>query len=409
MDDGNDNFIQERTMRIIVSGGWGYGNLGDDALLEATAELLNTELPDAQTLWTTYDTKFTQATGIALSGPVIPSVHRYLCGPEAFWDISTVGKTINSAQWPYLLRRCFEKFLKPHLQHIFFPVDNGEQSLQHSGLSRLFQKSDIFLMSGGGYFNQWDTMFMARLRELELAHAAGCHVVLFGQSIGPFTKEQKTELKKKFYPNDRIFVRDLISMDELAKLGMKVELIPDMALLLATPQKKHPREICLIPAELPLEQINILAEELAELRGINLTITLTRRIYPDIVTARRLYQQLKKKATYPVSLYLPETYQEMRKYIEGAEWVLSRGLHGMILGWRSGSNVFALTTSRKIDGFLKEIGCPQHQVSEMEWQGNLSYRLAHVLLQPTSYNSREHERISQKIRESFRRAMDFSC
>ena len=42
MDDGNDNFIQERTMRIIVSGGWGYGNLGDDALLEATAELLNT-------------------------------------------------------------------------------------------------------------------------------------------------------------------------------------------------------------------------------------------------------------------------------------------------------------------------------------------------------------------------------
>ena len=64
---------------------------------------------------------------------------------------------------------------------------------------------------------------------------------------------------------------------------------------------------------------------------------------------------------------LPRKYLELREAIEGSEWVVSRRMHAMIIGWRSGSRVLALTKSRKISGFLEMIGSSGCICPEDEW------------------------------------------
>ncbi len=66
-------------------------------------------------------------------------------------------------------------------------------------------------------------------------------------------------------------------------------------------------------------------------------------------------------------MVLPRKYLELREAIEGSEWVVSRRMHAMIIGWRSGSRVLALTKSRKISGFLEMIGSSGCICPEDEW------------------------------------------
>ena len=64
---------------------------------------------------------------------------------------------------------------------------------------------------------------------------------------------------------------------------------------------------------------------------------------------------------------MPHDYRQLVSAIRGSEWVLSRRMHGMVIGWRSGSRVFSFTTSRKIVGFLRQIGCPDDICAESDW------------------------------------------
>ena len=398
--------MQNNVKTIIVSGGWGYGNLGDDALLAATSTLLKSTFPDAKIIWTSYDIDFTKSSGIDLDGELVPSVHRLLRGEEAFRELSTAGKVFNIFQFPYYLRRTIEKYIYP-ISRLFLRKPNKEDNrLDQGRMQEYFAQSAIFLMSGGGYFNQWEGMFQARVRELKLAHEAGCKVVLFGQSIGSFTSAQKRELQATFRAGDRIFVRDPDSVAELKEMGFLAELIPDIAMMEFRQLTMRPRAVCLIPAELTPGQIKSLVKELSELDNIIVNVILTRLIYPDIVTAKRVYKQLRRHAKFPVYLHIPRNYKEMLSCIEGSEWILSRGLHGMILGWRSGSNVFALTTSRKVDGFLRAIGCPANQLAEAEWAGRLGQLLKECLRKPVPFDEEKRQDISCKIQEGFERAMD---
>lgn len=400
--------MQNSFKKVIISGGWGYGNLGDDALLAATSHLLKSIYPDAKLIWTSYDIDFTRSSGIDFDDELVPSVHRLLSGGEAFRELSTAGKVLNTFQLPYYLRRAIEKYIYPRRYWLVPSPKRQEMRLDQAHLRSLFAQSEIFLMSGGGYFNKWEGMFQARIREIKLAHEAGCKVVLFGQSIGPFTAKQKKELQLTLRVEDKIFVRDADSVAELKNLGFCVELIPDIAMLEFDKKIIRHREVCLIPAELTIDQIKTLAEEICKLQNVVVKITITRLIYPDIVTAKRLFELLRKSAKFSVSLHIPKNYDEMLSCIEGAEWILSRGLHGMILGWRSGSNVFALTTSRKVDGFLRQIGCPTHQLEETAWSGYLGQSLNGCLQKPVEFDKNMHLDISRRIQGGFKQAMDFS-
>lgn len=352
--------------RLVISGGWGYGNIGDDAILLATRDLVERHLPNARVTWLSYDPELTRGAGIEAE----TSVHRVMDGARAFGFMQTADKCVPAALWPKVPRRIYEKFVKGLAERLCATIDRRKHREAEARIEASFKTSDLFIMSGGGYFNKWDSMFAARIRELEMAHENGCKVILIGQSIGPFTEAQREILKRTLKPTDVICVRDPDSVEELKSLGFEAALAPDLAMGFPKTVETIKGKIVVVPAELNREQECVLADQLAAFvasRPAKILLTLTRLIYPDIATLKRLQKLLAKRGV-AAKLHIPKSYDEMLADIEGAELVVSRGLHAMILGWRSNSKVFALTKSRKVDGFLKMIGAENSQCAEREWE-----------------------------------------
>ena len=48
-------------MKIILSGGWGYGNLGDDAILYSSIKLLRDKFPDSTIVVLSYNIPETES------------------------------------------------------------------------------------------------------------------------------------------------------------------------------------------------------------------------------------------------------------------------------------------------------------------------------------------------------------
>lgn len=151
-------------MKAYLTGGWGYGNKGDNAIYEAMTRSLKKEFPGitfAVTSFSTDETKKQHQTS------AIPSIHYYLTkkAPLAIprwagvflWFITGIKSFLSPA-------------LRTHLD--------------------LISKSDIVIMGGGGYFNDaWIDMLLSRYVEIEMAHQAKTPIVIYGQTVGPFGKK----------------------------------------------------------------------------------------------------------------------------------------------------------------------------------------------------------------------------
>lgn len=359
-----DNF---RPPRIVVSGGWSYGNLGDDAILDATARLLWRHLPEAEVAWTAYDVDFARESAAVPFDGVRASLHRFLDHGWSFWMLQTIGRSPGYALWPRFVRWLHAKLVRRRQMRRSLARDRVQDC------SSLFKGADVYLMSGGGYFNQWPTKFDACLRELELAHENGCKVVIAGQSIGPFTEEQTSRLKAALRKDDVICVRDRESAADLEALGFAAETAPDLALAFPRRAKVEKGLIALgLGSHLDAGREAALADAIARIasvpgRAVRVRIVQTCRRWTDILSARSMERRLRSLSV-PCETFLPHNYLELQAAIEGSEWVLSRRMHALIIGWRSGSRVIAITRSRKIDGLLEAIGSPAAVCPEPEWE-----------------------------------------
>ena len=388
----------ESRPRVLVSGGWSYGNLGDDALLEATARLVRRNLPTADVTWAVYDTGLAQESGVALGGRVVPSIHRLIDRRRSFWMMQTVGRSTGHAAWPKLLRKAFVKVVHPLAVALSAATDRVADS------SDAFRGTDLFIMSGGGYFNLWATMFDARIRELELAHTNGCRVLLVGQSIGPFTEEQREILRRTLRPTDVICVRDPESVAELASLGFSASLAPDLALGFPQDAVVEKGLMTVVLGELDRRRERLVAEQLAEFHRrtggrFRLRLTQTCNIWSDVMALRHVAQILRSLGV-AAEVVMPRSYPELQKAIEGSEWVVSRRMHGMVLGWRSGSQVFAFTKSRKIVGFLEAIGSPDNICAEADWP-SLAERLERAVSETSGETKARRAELAQQVQSTF--------
>ena len=357
--------------RVVVSGGWSYGNLGDDAILEATARLLWRHLPEAEVVWTAYDESFARESGLVPSDSVMASIHRFADRGWSFWLFQTIGRSAGYALWSPLVRWAYRKlFRRAHARRAM----RRDRTRDPSGV---FAGARLFVMSGGGYFNAWPTRFDACIRELELAHESGCGVVIVGQSVGPFSDEQKARLKAALRPSDVLCVRDGESAAELASLGFEPRVAPDLALGFPKDVPTVKGLLTLVPGALSDEQAVLLAREIAAFlkgRAFRVRIVQTCTFWSDVLAARTLRRLLGERGV-AAEVALPRTYLELCAAVEGSEWVVSRRMHAMIIGWRSGSRVFALKLSRKLVGFLGMVGCPDDFCRDDSWV-ELSKRLS---------------------------------
>lgn len=385
----------EAPSKIVVSGGWSYGNLGDDAILDATARLLWRYLPEAEVVWLAYDEQFARDSALVPPAGVRASVHRFADHGWSFWMLQTMWRSVGYALWPSFAQWVYGKLLRRAQMRRSLGRDRAPDP------SGVFKGAKLYIMSGGGYFNQWPTKFDACIRELELAHENGCSVVLVGQSVGPFSEEQKARLKAALRPADILCVRDGESAAELAELGFSAKVAPDLALGFPKCRPVNGNLVTVVPGSLAEGADALLADQLASFmagRGLRLRIVQTCTVWPDVVSAKKLRRRLRERGI-EAEVVLPRTYLELCAAVEGSGWVVSRRMHAMIIGWRSGSGVFALKLSRKLVGFLGMIGCPDNFCRDDSWE-RLADGLAAAFRRGPSGVSREA--LSAEVGVAFR-------
>ena len=170
------------SVNILVSGWFGCGNAGDDAILEGTAKTIRSLGVPAEMAVLTYDSG---------SPPQVP------------------GTTVH-----------------PHLPS--GPV-RGTLSLLDGSLSRTmsaFRWADIFLLGGGGFLSDWQGEApWLWLRQLALAKFLKKRTMVFGVGAGPFSTGKGKCLSRNLIDRfaDRVTVRDERSKEWLHDIGIKKE------------------------------------------------------------------------------------------------------------------------------------------------------------------------------------------
>lgn len=345
-------------MKILLSGGWGYGNLGDDAILHASLRLLKQKFPDAELVIFSYDPNVT-AQEIKWSYRVVKSAHRLLFGESAFHQLSIYKKSNDiTKRYPWLgtLKRRVENIF-----HNIFPKrDLKVDYTRLSEIEPLFKDADIFIMSGGGYFNNWKESLLSRMEELRLAQKYRLKNYIIGQTLDAFHVEYHEALKTLFEGVTGISVRDERSQDMLSNLDITSKLTPDLALSgLDIPIiGDQPCDIVFIPAELPIKGREVLLDALSDFvkcRSLRIRLVVTRLYNGDILHAKWCVNRMQQNGVH-VQFSIPENFGDVWRDIAGAKYIISRNLHGLILGYISGGNILSLNSSWKFNGFLNQIG-----------------------------------------------------
>lgn len=148
---------------FYITGGWGYGNKGDNAIFEGMRASFKEHYPNAKIVVTSYSPDEMKVQhGVA----AITSVHRLL----------SIRSPLAALRW---------------IGVAFWRMTGFRVLLVPSLLAHLhaMQRSSVVVLGGGGYFNDaWPDMLRCRYVELELANAVATPVLLYGQTIGPFSE-----------------------------------------------------------------------------------------------------------------------------------------------------------------------------------------------------------------------------
>ena len=194
-------------MKIVISGGWSYGNIGDEAIAESTLFLFNKYFPTVEKIVTSYDpSDFYRHHKIMAIESCHARVEKVM-GKDAI-EIKNLGS---------------EKQIKKYLD--------------------LFDKDTVLVLSGGGYIiGEWHSQIFSQIFQIEQAKKRGAYVSIIGQSIGPIADKRLEKMFVKALDKvDFISVRDYQSIEYLRRLGVKKEifLAPDIAIIVSDIYKKN--------------------------------------------------------------------------------------------------------------------------------------------------------------------------
>lgn len=182
--------------KIIISGWYGHGNVGDEAILQAMIDIFKKEYPDCQITVLSCNTEYTKK----------------------------VQKVDAIGQFPY--------GLKNWLIQIFY-------NKKFFKVLKAIMGCDLFILGGGGFLSDWQPEVPHLwLRQLIFAKLFGKKTVLYRVGAGPFLTE-KGKKTTKFYLNnfaDEVIVRDKISYDWLTetagvkknKVSVKIDPVAEM-------------------------------------------------------------------------------------------------------------------------------------------------------------------------------------
>ena len=358
-------------MNIILSGGWSYGNLGDEAILMTSIKLLHDKFPKHKIIVLVYKKNETSKYLNQLEYVSIEqSLHSLIFGIKD-QNMDFGNGLLDELKTP--IKRRLNNLLKPIKDNydLYKFLKNPSKFIERyqdkiKCFSNLCKKSNLYVMSGGGYINNWTEMIISKYCEVYIAKENNVKTCMIGQTVGPFNKIAKQVYKLILSNIDHCFFRDIESINDTEKFGHNClsEIIPDLALGEETIYKKE-NYIVFIPFLTDLNQhMDTIVENINAIvleSKCKVIITVSQQWAWCMQIATSFYISLKNK-NINTNFIIPDDYKELEKILSSAQFVLSQNLHGLILAYRGHTPVVCLNNRRKFVSFMKAINQMQNLI-----------------------------------------------
>lgn len=345
-------------MKIVLSGGWSYGNIGDETIARCTIYLLKNFFPrDVLTIYS-YDPQNFYYHHKMKS---LESVHK---------KVDQLG--INS------LSKIEEIIREPKAFHL----DEFSESLDDSTL---------FVMAGGGYFNdRWKRQFIARILEIEIAKRKKSKIAIIGQSIGPITsKVNRGYFKTAMNACDYINVRDKDTYNLIREIlpGKDVILGIDTAMIISDTYisgKEQKKPVINVMAA-GYSKYTAIQGDFIKNRLFNKLISrITLKYYIYSFKMKKIIKLLSLQQKYKIRFVMSTNWHfdlnftkkiaknlsgkdyeiivnpkvnEMCGYLSEGQVMISSKMHPVIISASYNIESIAISYNFKIDNFMDAIGC----------------------------------------------------
>lgn len=353
--------------KILLTGGWGYRNIGDDALLEATIHWIeDTSENNIQII--TYDKANTQSSlGKSIQYSLVESPHRIIFGEDfrchyldkqpSFWDWRVFNRISSRLKYEYIkniIRRLSHKDFIPQFLN------------NHKELKDAFESCDILLLSGGGYLDCWIESLIGKYVEVLCAKHYEKKVIMRGTTFGPFSSSfNMKEIVERFVTIlDDVTVRDLESKNDLIKYGYNknIKITPDFALYKSYEHANDFDTVSIIPF------VNLFSKEEELAKAMSTYYKSTRTKIQIVLTQQWkqpysngiLIQNCLAKEGVRATIQVPSNLKELQNLLRKSKLCISQNLHGLILSYRCGTPIISINDKRKFKNFMNRIGAESY-------------------------------------------------
>lgn len=366
-------------MRIVISGGWGYRNLGDDAILDSMIKLLLNCYENCTIDVLTYDvadSAIHQNARVSLH----PAVHARMD-----FNACEIRYPIVNKDYPLFKKIAYRLFDRLVDSQLWF--DLCKQSGCFIQVEKIIQGADLFIMSGGGYFNEkWLSKTRSHLYELQLAQKHNVPFYILGPTIGSFSEQMTRQIGEIFSKAQKISVRDDSSYAEVKPFKDTISLIPDVALSTWLPEQVNyeNKTIGIIftnnDSRLQAKLVAALEILVKQQPDWQIKLFISRRWKYDFANAMKMQKQLLVK-NIDAEVIFPASFRKLEEGLAACKLVISENLHGLILAARNLVPVIAINdypvgspNYKKFIAFLKQSdsqGCFINNESNIEAIGQI--------------------------------------
>ena len=404
----NGRSEQQESHVVVLSGGWGYGNLGDDAILVSAVKLIREHLPQATVRVITCDEQ--GAASLLLPDKrvtIYPSIHRQLFSDDQMFYVDTKLTFKEHILHGIRLRKNSRGRRDTLKRYLKSPEDfiSKAQGVLDS-VEAVMDGADIYIQGGGGFINDWVESSIVKHIECLQARKHGLRMLMLGQTIGPFGSQETLRIGQSICEMmDGMFFRDKASVADCGQRQKAVsEAVPDLALYEHVERQERTDSLLFIPFNPEvLEHLDFLTSNLksiSETTRCRVVVTVTQLWQTAIDLATACYLHF-RQADINSELSIPRDVAALQEAIASSQLLISQNLHGLIMGYRSGTRIISINKARKFVGFMDKVGMNQQMVDLSSACGSDLHDVALKLLAspPRQYQPSLADEISQAFNQ----------